>query len=274
MKKRQSLIFLAAVLFAACSGPKHAVYFTEKGAAESNVQPLENRTADDIVVQADDILAINVSSIQSLLDKNATQLSIYNSGGTPFSILAVSGSQGQGSAQTSGYLVDASGGITFPIIGRVQVGGLNLRQVKDTLAARLESVVKQPVVEARIINYKVTVLGEVPRPGPVLAPNQKITILDALAAAGDVPVSGRKDNVVVIREQAGKREMARVNLNQASVFSSPYYYLHQNDIVYVEPVKLRRQENNEFVRFYLPVISSVLSTALAVYGIVQLTNNK
>ncbi len=277
MKRISSPFFplIALVIcFAACKGPKHVVYFNEPGPSDSSSQPLANRLADDIMVQPDDILAINVSSIQSLLDKNVSQLSIYNSGGTPFSVLAVNGGGGGGGVQTNGYLVDPAGNITFPVIGQVKVGGLTVREVKDVMASRLDSVIKKPVVEVRIINYKVTILGEVPKPGPVLAPNQKITLFDALAAAGDIPVTGRKDNVRIIREVNGQRQMAFVNLNKASVFSSPYYYLHQNDIVYVEPVKLRRQENNEFVRFYLPLISSVLSTALAVYGIVQLTNNK
>jgi polysaccharide export outer membrane protein len=269
--KRICYLLLSVMVFAGCAGPKRVTYFYEGGVTDSNTAMIPSHSAEEIMVQPDDILAINVSSIQSLLDKNISQLSIYNSGGTPFSVLAISGGQGNvGGAPTSGFLVDQSGNITFPIIGQVKVGGLTVRQVKELMAARLDSVVKQPVVEVRIINYKVTVLGEVPRPGPVLAPNQKISILDAIAAAGDIPINGRKDNVRIIREVNGNRQIAVVNLNQASVFNSPYYYLKQNDIVIVDPVKIRRQENNEFIRFYLPVITSVLSAALAVYGITQL----
>jgi polysaccharide biosynthesis/export protein len=270
--KRLGFLLFTVSLLAACQGPKKVIYFNQTGTSDTVSTALPTRVADDIIVQPDDILAINVSSIQSLLDKNISQLSIYNSGGTPFSVLAVAGATGASAASTAGYLVDAAGEITFPVIGRVKVGGLTITQVKQALATQLESVVKNPVVEARIINYKVTVLGEVLRPGPILAPNQKITIIDAIAAAGDIPITGRKDNVRVIREVNGQRQVAYLNLNETAIFNSPYYYLHQNDIVVVDPVKIRRQENNEFVRFYLPVITSLLSAALAVYGITQLAN--
>lgn len=271
--KRLFLFALLALLFSACKGPKNVIYFKESIANDTSSSFVPVRELEDPKVQPDDILAINVSSIQSLLDKNASQLSVYNSGGTQFSILASSGGQGGvAGVATTGYLVDPLGYITFPVIGQVKVGGLTMRQVKDTMAAHLASVIKEPVVEARILNYKVTLLGEIPRPGPILAPNHKITILDAIAAAGDIPISGRKDNILIIRDYGGQRQMGRINLNNKDVFSSPFYYLKQNDIVYIEPVKLRRQENNEFLRFYLPVISSLISTGLAVYGITQLAN--
>ena len=266
------LLFLSGIFFlASCASPKKTVYFKENIKLDTIVQTRTIYPPAEAIVQPDDILAINVTSISSLLDKNVNQLSIYNSGGTPFSVLATSGSLAA-SGQTSGFLVDAAGNIDFPIVGKVKVAGFTIRQVKEIMVDKLDSLVKNPVVEVRIINYKVTILGEVVRPGAILAPNQKINIIDALAAAGDSPLTGRRDNILVIRETAGRQERVRLNLNSSEVFNSPYYYLHQNDVVYVEPIKLRRLENNEFIRFYLPVISSVLSTGLAVYGIIQLAN--
>ncbi|HYD20688.1 MAG TPA: polysaccharide export protein, partial [Flavipsychrobacter sp.] len=99
----------------------------------------------------------------------------------------------------------------------------------------------------------------------------RISVVDALAAAGDVMLTGRKDNILIVRETDGVREFARLNLNSTNVFSSPYYYLKQNDIVYVEAARIRRQQNSEFTQTYLPVISSLVSTILAVYGIVVLS---
>src|SRR5690606_36050778 len=159
----------------------------------------------------------------------------------------------------------------YPVIGKVKVSGLTLRQVKELLSTRLKELVKDPIVEARMINYRITVVGEVSQPGSIIAPNHKISVIDALALAGDVPVTGRKDNVLIIRETEGRREFARLNLNSRNVFSSPYYYLKQNDIVYVEPSRIRRQESNEFLRFYLPTITTLMSTALAIYGIVLIS---
>ena len=232
-------------------------------------QSLEKRM--EITIQSDDILAINVTSISSnLLNKTADPVTMYNNGGTQFTLVATSG--GGQAGQNSGYLVDGNGFIDYPVVGKIKVAGLTIRQAKETIQSQIKDYLKDPVVEVRILNYKITVLGDVNRPGTVVAPNHKINLVEALAAAGDVLITGRKDHIMVIREQEGRREFAYLNLNSRNVFSSPYYYLRQNDIVYVEPSRVRRQENNEFFRFYLPAISSVLSTALAVYGIVQLSN--
>jgi polysaccharide export outer membrane protein len=129
--------------------------------------------------------------------------------------------------------------------------------------------VKDPVVEVRILNYKVTVYGSVRWPGVVIAPNHRMNVVEAIAAAGDILIEGRKDNVMVIRENAGKREFARVNLNSRNSFANPYFYLKQNDIVYVEAGRLVRQDShNEFLKFYMPAITSVI---LSVFGIVSIS---
>ncbi|OJW81288.1 MAG: hypothetical protein BGO69_04280 [Bacteroidetes bacterium 46-16] len=271
MQRLLQVIAIAGVwLLSACAAPQKTIYFAENTPNDVQVQVQRMERLKEITVQPDDILAIHVTTISSLAEK--TPVSIFNDGGTAFSI---GGSAGAGGgAQNTGYLVDPDGFIDFPVVGKIKVAGLNLRQVKDLIAQRLTAYVKEPVVEARIINYKITVLGEVNHPGTVIAPNHKISIIDAVAAAGDIPISGRKDNVLIIRENEGTREFARLNLNSKNVFTSPYYYLRQNDIVYVEPARIRRQQSNEFLQFYLPTITALLSTALAVYGIVQISNVK
>ncbi|MGN6566703.1 MAG: polysaccharide biosynthesis/export family protein [Flavipsychrobacter sp.] len=224
------------------------------------------------IVQPDDILAISVTTISSITEK--TPLTLFSEGGTSYGITATTGAAGPAIGASGGgnaFLVDADGYMDYPVLGKVKAAGLTVRQVKDLLAQKLKDYVKDPVVEARIINYKVTVLGEVAHPGFVVAPNQKISILDALAASGDITITGRKDNVLIIRETEGTREFAHLNLNSINVFSSPYYYLKQNDIVYVQPSRVRRQQSNDFVQFYMPVFTTLLSTALAVYGIVQIS---
>lgn len=253
---------------ASCATHEKSVYFSDNS---------PNRNADftqrverqkELTVQPDDILAIHVTTISSIAEK--TPINIFNDGGTTYSV-SETNSQGGSNLQTNGYLVDASGNIDFPVIGKMYVGGKTIRQVKDGLAMKLKDYIKDPVVEARIINYRVTVLGEVNRPGTINAPNHRISVVDALAAAGDVMLTGRKDNILIVRETDGVREFARLNLNSTNVFSSPYYYLKQNDIVYVEAARIRRQQNSEFTQTYLPVISSLVSTILAVYGIVVLS---
>ncbi|MCB0700317.1 MAG: polysaccharide biosynthesis/export family protein [Chitinophagales bacterium] len=260
------IVLMSAV---ACTAPQKTIYFAENAPLDPHVQVENIEPRKEIVVLTDDILAINVSTISSITAaQGADPVIIFNEGGIAYSI---TGSLGNGqNSQNKGYLVDANGFIDYPVLGKVKVGGMTLRQVKDLMSNRLQDFVKDPVVEARIINYRITVLGEVGSPGTIMAPNHKINILDAIALAGDMPITGRKDNVLIIRETEGRREYARLNLNSKNVFQSPYYYLKQNDIIYVEPTRVRRQEGNDFLRFYLPTFTSLLSTAIAIYGVTQI----
>ncbi len=270
---RRILTGLAAaiVLFtASCAGPQKSIYFRELTPNDPSVFTQKIDPFKEAIIQPDDILAINVTSPSSIVeDKGNTTVSIFNGGGTPYSTNATLGG---GSTNSNGFLVDPSGHIDYPFLGKIKLGGLTIRQAKEALAKQLKTIVKEPVVEIRIVNYRITVLGEVGHPGTIMAPNHKISIIDAIAAAGDIPITGRKDNVTVIRETEGTREFAHLNLNSRDVFTSPYFYLKQNDIVYVEPARIRRQEGNDFFRFYLPTITTLMSTILAVYGIIQLTS--
>jgi polysaccharide biosynthesis/export protein len=268
MRRLLNGILLISLLFsAACSAPKKMIYFKEDVKADTTIisQPISQRS--ELIIQPDDILAINITSITSLTENDP--VGIFNSGGTLYNINV--GAGGVGAGNTPGFLVDKDGFIDFPVLGKTKVGGLSIRQIKQMMAEKLSLYLKDPVVEARIINFKVTMLGEVGRVGQIVAPNQKLNIIEAVAAAGDIPITGKKDNVLIIRENNGVREYGRVNLNSKDVFNSPFYYLKQNDIVYIEPSRLRRQESNEFFRFYLPTFTTLLSTMLAIYGIIQIS---
>ena len=265
------ITLLSIALLVACTAPQKTIYFTESTAQNPSVQVENIEKRKEVTLLPEDIIAIKVSTISSILDKSgANPAAIFNDGGTAYSITSGGGAGGN-NAQNLGYRIDADGYIDYPIVGKIKVSGLTLRQVKELLADKLKAYIKEPVVEANIINYRITVLGEVGHPGQVIAPNQKISVVDAIAAAGDIPITGRKDNVLVIRETEGKREFARLNLNSRNVFNSPYYYLKQNDIIYIEPARIRRQESNDFLRFYLPTIMTVITSAVTIYGITQLT---
>lgn len=269
-----TLTVIGLMMATACSAPQKTIYFSDNTLQNASVQVDNIERRKEVNILPEDILAIKVSTISSIVEKGGINpVAIFNEGGTAYSISASAGGAGGGaanSAQNLGYLVDVNGFIDYPVIGKLKVSGLTLRQLKDLLADKLKAYVKEPVVEANIINFRVTVFGEVGRVGQIVAANQKISILDAIAAAGDIPITGRKDNVLIIRETEGKREYARLNLNSRTLFSSPYYYLKQNDIVYVEPARVRRQENNDFLKFYLPTMMTILSSAVTIYGITQL----
>jgi polysaccharide export outer membrane protein len=230
---------------------------------------LEVQQQTEAVIQPNDIVAINVASITFYKEGNTSQ--VFLDGGLSYNGSSATTGASVGSATGGGkntYLVDSNGNIDYPRIGKLKLSGLSTREAKDLLAAKLKDYLYQPSIEVRILNYRITMLGEIGTQGPIYASNHKMSIIDAISAAGGVPITGRKDNVLIIRESGTKREFGRIDLNSRNVFNSPYFYLKQNDIVYVEPSRIRRQEANEFLRFYLPVITSVMTTGLSIYTLV------
>jgi len=261
------VLFSSIILcLAACSGPKKTVYFTEDSRPDSTVYNQLIAQHAEATIQPNDILAISVASPSFSPEDKPSQ--VFLNGGLTY---AVTGNGGTSTANNS-FLVDSSGYIDYPRIGRLKMGGLTITHAKEELAMRLKDYLKQPVIEVRILNYRITMLGEISNPGPLLTSNHKMTIIDAIAQSGGIPITGRKDNVLIIREVNGQREFAHIDLNSRNVFNSPYYYLHQNDIVYVEPSNIRKQEGNEFMRLYLPSITSILSLVLMTYTIVILVD--
>lgn len=144
------------------------------------------------------------------------------------------------------YLVNNSGEIDFPVIGRLQVGGMTKNQAESLIREKLRPYLKEvPIVTVRMSNYKISVLGEVTRPGTFTVSNEKVNVLEALAMAGDMTVYGIRNDVRLVREDAaGKREIISLNLNDADVILSPYYYLQQNDILYVTPNKTKARNSD------------------------------
>ena len=144
------------------------------------------------------------------------------------------------------YLVNNKGEIDFPVIGLLAVGGLTNNEAEDFIRERLKPYLKEsPIVTVRMANYKISVLGEVARPGSFTIGNEKVNVLEALAMAGDMTIYGVRDNVKLIREDVnGKRKIIKLNLNNAGIVTSPYYYLKQNDIIYVTPNKTKAKNSD------------------------------
>ena len=216
-------------------------------------------------IQPGDILAINVGSL------NPVASSFFNPySNTPISSdnssVASGGLSGAGvsaapiTAQSSapGFLVDSAGAIELPLVGTVKIAGLNTSDARDTIKNRLKTYLKEPTVNVRFLNYKISVMGEVARPSVYVIPNERITIPEALSMAGDMTIFGKRENVLVIRDENGKKEFGHINLTSREVYTSPYYYLHANDIVYVEPGKGRIAQTDKIYQI-LPVILSALS---------------
>ena len=211
------------VLCTSCASSKKVVYLQD-------VVPLKQQDIEqkyEVYIHNDDLLAIMVNS------KNP-ELAL------PFNMPMISyqiGSQSSPQQRVLGYLVDTNGEIDFPILGKMHVAGLTRLQLTELIKQRLteEDLIKDPVVTVQFLNYKVSVMGEVNRPGSFNISGDRITLLEALSMAGDLTIYGRRDRVAVIRENDGQRTILYHDLRSSDVFNSPCYYLQQNDIVYVEP---------------------------------------
>jgi len=203
----------------------------------SNYKPLK--------IQANDILKIQVSSIDAL----AVQ---------PFKVEGGSGQDAGGSLNT--YLVNSEGFIVFPTIGKIEVLGLNIEQAKIAVETKLKPYFnEEPIVQVRLTNFQVNVNGEVNRPGSFRVLNDRVSIIEALTLAGDFTPYSRRDSILIIREAEGMRSFGYVNFNTSEVFNSPYFYLQQNDVVYVQPDKGKVNSVRDPATRFLPWISAIAS---------------
>ena len=240
-----AIVTFLTIFFCSCISTHKAIYF-------DNIQNKEFAEEEVISeIQKGDLLSITVSSL------NPEATIIFN---TPNLPVIASSSGVNNNTQTTGYLVNSEGNIIFPILGKVKTIGLSEKELTENLTKTLleKKLLIDPIVNVRIINFRVTVLGEVAKPTVVPVPNEKISMLEAIGMAGDMTLYAKRDNVLLIRVEKGKRITRRINLNAADFLESPYYYLKTNDIVYVEPNKTRVASTANS-RQILPIIFSGLS---------------
>lgn len=231
-----------------CKGPKDLVYF-QNISRDTTLQNTVSKNFE-LKIKPDDLLYVGVTSA------SAEQSALFNA-----PQVAVLGGAGTGGS-TSGYLVDKSGTIQIYKLGNVKVAGLTREELKEKLQRDLTPYLREPVVTVRNLNNKVTVLGEVGRPGVLPLPTDQMSILEAIGQSGDLTINGRRDNILVIRQGEGGKEFRRLNILDNSVFSSPYFFLQNDDVVYVEPdVKRKTGTNAQTISFILSGVS-ILSILL------------
>jgi len=202
------------------------------------------------VIQEKDILSITVSS----LSNEATIL--FNTPNLPMTPTSPT----TPGSPTGGYLVGQDGAIKFPVLGNIPAAGLTQRQLENNITQLLidKKLLFDPIVTSRFLNFRVTVLGEVARPGVVYVPSEQISILEAIGDAGDLTIYGHRDNIILIRQEGEEKLVKRLNLNSSKILPSPYYFLKSNDVIYVEPGKAK-VESTSITQQRLPVILSGLS---------------
>ena len=170
------------------------------------------------------------------------------------------------------YTVDEQGYIDFPVLGKLYVVGLRQSEVINLIESKLQGQVVNPIVTMRFLNARVTVLGEVKQPGTFTLNNGRMTLLEALGIAGDLTQYANRSNVLITRENNGKVEFARLDLRSDEVFTSPYFYLQQNDVVYVEPNQARTT-SNQSIGLWLSMVGTVASAATVVVSVLAIQNN-
>ncbi|MFG6409805.1 polysaccharide biosynthesis/export family protein [Bacteroides acidifaciens] len=231
------LCLVAIFLFASCQSYKKVPYLQDVKVVEQTVQ---QGNLYDAKIMSKDLLTIVVSC-------TSPELAV------PFNLTVASPASGaarnnQLTTQPvlQSYLVDNDGKINFPVLGELKVGGLTKKEAEQLIIEKLKPYIKEtPIVTVRMVNYKISVLGEVVRPGTFTISNEKVNLLEALAMAGDMTIYGIRDNVKLIREGAdGKQQIITLDLNKAETLLSPYYWLQQNDIVYVTPNKAKARNSD------------------------------
>ena len=195
------------------------------------IESVQTQLPQVSVISKEDILAIVVSS----LNRESNEILNFNNVATlPMSVF--SGNIGGGS-QPLGYPLDSTGSVTLPLIGKIKLEGVSLAKAEEKIRIELEKSIKAPVVNVRYMNHKFSVLGDVNKTGTYNLLDDRTTILDAIALAGDLTMFGKRDSITIIRDKGNIREIGLVSLRNRSVFSSPYFYIKNGDIIYVEPTK-------------------------------------
>jgi polysaccharide biosynthesis/export protein len=256
MMKKLPILLLLIASCASCVTHQELLNFS-KGPAFPD-SPVDITNLPQLRIQPDDLLSIRVRALEQEtaepynLEPANMQLNMGMLGGG-------------GMRPLIGYLVSSEGEIDFPGLGTLRVLGMTTDEVRALLVERLQPYLIEPVVTVRFLNFRITVLGEVTAPSTFFVAQERVTVLDMLGMAGDVTPYGNRTNVLVIREQDGQRSFGRINLQERDLFASPYFYLQQNDIVYVEPLPVRTASIRDQTQRILPWISVI--TALTTLGL-------
>lgn len=218
-KKITIIILFLSLLLVSCVSKQKMLYVQDNVSSNSDI-------SFELKLQPDDMLLINVTSENPEIAE-------------PYNLKAVSlqnnTEEDAATKRQLTYLIDKNGYVDFPIIGKIKIGGLTKEEATAEIQNILKDHVKDALVTIRLINFKITVLGEVQKPGAYTVKSERITLLEALGMAGDLTIYGKRSNVLLIREQNGQKVTHRIDLTKSSFIDSPYYYLSQNDVLYVEP---------------------------------------
>ena len=256
---KKAVPFFVVLFLFSCAPRKDSVYYQNIDTMAAQ----EKQNSYEIKIQPDDLLLIIVSADdpETAIPFNLSTISVP-------SAYSINAYRGQETMQS--YLVDATGSIDFPVLGKLNVGGLSRSEVMQLLEGKIAKYIKNPIINIRIMNFKVSVQGEVTSPGTYPVSSERITLIEALSMAKDLTIYGKRDNILVIRELNGIKSYNRVDITKADFINSPFYYLAQNDVVYVEPNKVRI--NGAAVGANTGVIISITSLVITLITLIVTTS--
>jgi polysaccharide export outer membrane protein len=246
---------LFSFLLSSCVNSKKVTYFHDIPDTTHGTK-IPSVAFKEPIIKADDILSISIQTIDPL-----TSLITNQAAGAMPSIGASSATP-TGQQVITGFLVDKEGYVELSMIGKVKLDSLTTHEARELIREKSSAYFKNATVNVRFANFKITVLGEVAKPATYTMPNEKVTLLDALGLAGDLTIYGKRTNVLLIRDNNGKKEFERFDLNSSKIFESPYFYLRQNDVVYVEPTKAKVAALNTARTQNITIIGAALSVLI------------
>jgi polysaccharide biosynthesis/export protein len=252
---RRFLLYFLIFSMTSCVPYKDLVLFRQGDAPITNLEQISTLSKVDLTIQPNDILTITVSCYDPIL-------------AAPFNLIdSRQASNVDPNSPLVSYLVDSNGSIEYPVFGKIQVAKKTISQLRDTLTKRIKPYIKEPIINIRRVNFRVTVLGEVSKPSSFNVPSERITILEAIGMAGDLTPHSDRQRVIIVREENGKMTFGKVNLQSTDFFTSPYYYLRQNDVVYIDPKKNKTATVNDPASKYVSwgtAVFSAISTVVTV----------
>jgi polysaccharide export outer membrane protein len=261
----KNVFFLALIFFnISCSSYHQIPYFQDLDHSKITQENIDNYSP--LKIQPGDLLGINVNTSTPNNEFNSANQRIKGeeSGGGGGKINTPMGSENTSGNPVFGYRINQQGEANLPYIGRVKLIGFTTDEVAAKLTPLLEQYLKQPIVSVRILNFKISVMGDVLRPDVFNVQNERITIIEALGLAGDLNVTAKRRNVLLIREYDGKREYLPIDLTSRKLFTSPYYYLQNNDVIYVEPDRIKYAPLDRGYRTFTTILAAISALGVVV----------
>lgn len=251
-------LFVQCVFFSSCGYYKKIKYFRDiNDTAAVTIRQLSDFRAPTI--QPDDVLAISIQTVEP-----GATISINQS-----NIPVGTANNGAVSQPAPGFLVNKEGEVTLPVVGKINLKDKTSSEARDLIEKEVARYYKNPVVDVRFSNFKITVLGEVNRPSTFIVPNERISVLDALGLAGDLTIYGKRENILLVREEGNVKKFIHLNLNSSLLVTSEYFFLRQNDVLYVEPAKSKIASTDAVRTRNLTIATTLVSLIIVILARVK-----